>query len=211
MNTLKIFAKKLNQQMRIHDLNQMDISQKIGVSKATVSGWCRGEKFPRIDKIEKLALLFGVEKSELIEETKVTPDFAAFPILGDVAAGYDRYAVEDWDGPLVRIPIEDLHGRPASDFFALRVSGNSMFPQYVDGDLVLVLRQATLNRSGDTGVLLYNDDDVTIKKVEYVMGEDWLRLIPINPNYEPILIENEALEHCRVLGIPWMLIRYLEE
>lgn len=43
MDTVKIFAKNLNDQMRLNNMNQIDISEKIGVSKATVSGWCRGE------------------------------------------------------------------------------------------------------------------------------------------------------------------------
>ena len=46
--------------------------------------------------------------------------------------------------------------------------------------------------------------------MEYKEGEDWLNLIPINPNYEPVRIEGEALEHCRVLGIPKLLIRELD-
>ena len=53
-----------------------------------------------------------------------------------------------------------------------------------------------------------NDDEIsTLKKVEFVKGEDWLRLVPINPNVPPILIEGEDLEHCRVMGVPKLLIR----
>ena len=39
------------------------------------------------------------------------------------------------------------------------------------------------------------------------MGEDWMKLIPINPQYPPMMIENEALEECSVLGVPRMVIR----
>lgn len=33
-----------------------------------------------------------------------------------------------------------------------------------------------------------------------MQGEDWLELVPINPEYETRRIENEDLEHCHVLG-----------
>ena len=82
-----------------------------------------------------------------------------------------------------------------------------MYPVYHDGDLVLILRQETFNYSGQVGVVVYDDNMGTLKRVEYVMGEDWMRLVPINPTYPPIMITGEKLEHCRVLGIAKMVIR----
>lgn len=137
----------------------------------------------------------------------ITESTTTFPVIGDIAAGYDFPAYEDWAGDTIEIPDTYLKGHDKSKFFVLRVKGNSMFPMYHDGDKVLILKQSTLNYSGEVGAILYNDDCGTLKKVEYKEGEDWLNLIPINPNYEPVRIEGEALEHCRVLGVPRLLIR----
>ena len=82
-----------------------------------------------------------------------------------------------------------------------------MYPLYHEGDKVLILKQSTLNHSGDIGAIVYNDELVTIKKVEYAPGENWMRLIPINPEYKPQQIEGEDLAHCAVIGIPKLLIR----
>ena len=60
-----------------------------------------------------------------------------------------------------------------------------MYPLYMDGDKVLILKQSTLNRSGEIGAILYNGDNATLKKVEYVEGEDWMKLVPVNPEYPP--------------------------
>ena len=205
--------------------NQMtleEVAQLTGVTRQTIQKY-ENEIITNIpsDKIEAIAKALRTTPSYLMgwedeKGVKMTlPDdmagVATFPVIGDVAAHLDSMAAIDWNEDTVRVPVEDLRGRPASDFFALRVSGDSMYPQYQDGDLVLVLKQATLNRSGDVGVILYNSEEATLKKVEYVMGEDWMRLVAINPNYPPKMIENEELEKCRVLGIPWMLIRYIEE
>lgn len=150
------------------------------------------------------------ENSYLLPQPTITENTTTFPVIGDIAAGYDFPAYEDWTGDTIEIPDTYLKGHDKSEFFVLRVKGNSMFPMYHDGDKVLILKQSTLNYSGEIGAILYNDDCGTLKKVEYKEGEDWLNLIPINPNYEPVRIEGEALEHCRVLGVPRLLIRELD-
>ena len=144
-----------------------------------------------------------------LPQPTITESTTTFPVIGDIAAGYDFPAYEDWAGDTIEIPDTYLKGHDKSKFFVLRVKGNSMFPMYHDGDKVLILKHSTLNYSGEVGAILYNDDCGTLKKVEYKEGEDWLNLIPINPNYEPVRIEGEALEHCRVLGVPRLLIREL--
>jgi repressor LexA len=100
-----------------------------------------------------------------------------------------------------------LHGRHPQDYFMLRVKGDSMYPLFNDGDHVLVLRQSTMDRSGQVGVVIYGDEAGTLKRVEYVDGEDWMTLRPINPQFPPITIRGEDLEHCRVLGVTKMVIR----
>lgn len=139
----------------------------------------------------------------------ITEDFVTFPVIGDIAAGYDHTGVEDWNGDTAEIPVSYLKGHDKKDFFVLRVKGSSMYPMYHDGDKVLILKQSTLDHSGEVGAIIYDDEFATLKKVEYTNGEDWLKLVPINPNYEPEMIENERLEHCRVIGVPRLLIREL--
>ncbi|NBH79182.1 hypothetical protein D3Z52_13615 [Clostridiaceae bacterium] len=89
----------------------------------------------------------------------------------------------------------------------MRVRGDSMYPDYRDGDLVLILLQSTLNRPGEVGVICYGGEDMTLKRIDYIPGEDWLDLIPINPMYPPKRIEGPDLEYCRVIGIPRLLLR----
>ncbi len=137
----------------------------------------------------------------------ITDDVISFPVLGEVAAGYDHIAAQDWEGERVDLPAAWLHGLPRDNYFVLRVTGDSMYPLYHDGDIVLVKKQTTLNRSGEIGVIVYDDECASLKKVEYVPGEDWMKLIPLNPNFPPVTIKDEALEHCCVLGVPVKLLR----
>ena len=87
------------------------------------------------------------------------------------------------------------------------ITGDSMYPAFQNGDIVLVLRQSTMNHSGEIGVISYGDDEMTIKRINYVDGEDWLKLVPLNPAYPPRRIEGVDLESCHIIGIPQVLIR----
>lgn len=204
------------------DMTQGEVAQKVGVATQTIFKY-ENEIVTNIplDKLEKIAdalhssvaFLMGWEESNSPSSRYpapgVTDSFTSFPVVGEIAAGYDFPAIEDWDGEVIDVPDSYLHGRPREDYFVLKVKGDSMFPAYQDGDLVLILRQETLNYSGQIGAVLYNGDSATLKRVEYVMGEDWMNLVPINPSYPPLRITGPDLELCHVLGIPKLLIRNL--
>lgn len=46
-------------------MNQTDIAKRLNVSKQTVSDWMNGKKFPRVDKMQQLADIFGVLLSDM--------------------------------------------------------------------------------------------------------------------------------------------------
>ena len=108
---------------------------------------------------------------------------------------------------MVEVPDTYLKGRKPEDFCAMHVRGDSMYPDFRDGDIVLMLKQNTMNHSGEIGVISYGDDEMTIKRINYVDGEDWLKLVPLNPAYPPRRIEGVDLESCHIIGIPQVLIR----
>ncbi len=47
---------------------QKELAELVGVATSTFNNWVKGNKYPRIDKIEMLANYFGILKSDLIEE-----------------------------------------------------------------------------------------------------------------------------------------------
>ena len=200
-------------------LSQEELASIINVSKSTIGMYEQGNRIPKADAtLKKLAEYFNVTIDYLMGFSEnryptpaITEDYVTFPVLGDIAAGYDNIAMECWDGDTIDVPLSYLKGRPKNDYFVLRVKGDSMYPLYHEDDRVLILKQTTLNYSGQIGAILYDNDCSTLKKVEYVQGEDWMRLVPINPNYTIKTISGPDLEKCRVIGIPKMLIREINE
>lgn len=139
-----------------------------------------------------------------------TDEMVQFPVIGEIAAGFDSSIFEEDTGDYVSIPRSALSGRPASDYFVLRVKGNSMYPMYLEGDKVLILKTPSVD-SGSVAVIQYNGDEASLKKVAYVQGEDWFDMIPINPEYRPKRISGPSLMDCHILGLAKMLIRDIDQ
>ena len=198
----------------------LELANALGVREATAQRYESGEiKNLKHATVLEMARIFNCSPSYLmgwedeaalkkeLPNPNATSDFVTFPVIGEIAAGYDSVAIEDWSGETVDIPVSYFKGRAQSDFFVLEVKGDSMWPEYQEGDRVLILKQDTLEYSGQVGAILYDDTNSTLKKVEFAQGQDWLKLVPINPVFKPQRIEGEALEHCKVIGIPRVIIR----
>ena len=132
----------------------------------------------------------------------------SFEVLGSVRAGYDGMIDEVSTGEIIDLPISMISGGHKDEYFVLQVTGNSMFPRLLDGDKILCKRTDSVD-CGSLAVIIYNGDDATVKKVNFVSGEDWLELVPFNPEYETRRIEGRDLEQCRVIGKVIKLIRDL--
>lgn len=200
-------------------LTQEDIAREIGVSKQTVqkyeSGIITTISSDKIEIIAKLlrttpAKLMGWEDNTSAQSFKlfspnVTDDVVTFPVLGSIAAGYNETAIEDWSGETIDVPRSFLKGRSKSDFFVLKVHGDSMYPTYHTDDKVLILRQTFVERSGDVGAVIYDGECATLKRVE--IFDDMVRLSPLNPSYPPKELTGANLEQYHIIGVPYLLVR----
>lgn len=192
-------------------LTQRKFAEFLNVAPNTLSYWENGKFEPDTEHLSKMANYFNVSVDYLLGrddnfDRYPNEDIVYFDIIGSVSAGYDGIAVEEFTGDSIPIPRSMLHHQDKDNFFVLRIKGDSMYPQFLDGDTVLVQRCTSVD-SGSVAVVLYNGNEATVKKVVYNSGEDWLELIPANPEYAPKRIEGSDLEQCRVFGKVIMLNR----
>ena len=66
----EIFAQNLRRFLNSRGMQDKDLCEIAGASQTAVSDWLNAKKYPRIDKIERIANYFGVPKSSLIEDSK---------------------------------------------------------------------------------------------------------------------------------------------
>ena len=73
MDNKNIFSINLKRYMKENDKSRREVCEALGVSYYTFSDWVNGKKYPRMDKVEKLANYFGILKSDLIEDKRRQP------------------------------------------------------------------------------------------------------------------------------------------
>ena len=197
----KIFAKNLKYYMELNNKSRVDVCSDLDIPYSTFTDWCNGNIYPRIDKIEMLANYFEIKKSDLVEDNtnkkENNSNSAVVFVYGSIPAGIPMECIEDIIDT-EEIPVEMLKG--GKQYFGLKVKGNSMEPEYLDGD-TLILEKADDCESGDDAVIMVNGNDGTFKRV--FKNENGIILQPLNPSYSPMVYSNEQIEKLpvRIIGI----------
>ena len=85
-------------------------------------------------------------------------------------------------------------------YFGLKVKGDSMYPEYLDGDTLILLKQEDCE-SGEDCVVMVNGNDGTFKRV--FKNENGIILQPLNNSYQPMIYTNEQIENLpvRIIGV----------
>lgn len=175
--------KRLKELRLKNDLTLLDIANLLGVKEATVQRYESGEiKNVKHEFVTILANLFNVSPAYLMgwddwNEVQLPSRTINVPILGSVPAGVPIEAIEDILGHVEL----DANLAASGQFFALKISGDSMSPEIKDGDVVIVRRQPELE-SGEIGVVYVNGYNATCKKV--LKNESGVILQPLNPSYD---------------------------
>jgi repressor LexA len=120
----------------------------------------------------------GAARSLKVFARHETPGQVPLPILGQVRAGTPVEAIENIEDHLV---VDPTLGKGAE--YALRAKGDSMAPEILEDDLLLVRRASDAN-NGATVVAHVGADDATVKTLRKANGQAWLEAV--NPKYPPI-------------------------
>ena len=73
---LEVFASNFSRFLAESGKSQSDIARALGVATSTVSDWKAGRAYPRMEKIQALAEIFGITKSDLVEERDLKKEAA---------------------------------------------------------------------------------------------------------------------------------------
>ncbi len=189
-----MLSKKLKQLRKEYMLTQVELAHRFGVTQQAIAKWEAGRALPEPETISRIAGFFGVTADHLLDMTDTfiaVGPVSNVRIIGAVKAGYDAFALE-----------EDLGSAPAAvkDGTAYRylvVKGDSMAPYIREGDLALVRLQPDL-QNGDLGVVIYGDNEATLKKYYYSDGA--VTLVPFNDAYKAVTLRGRELERLMIFG-----------
>lgn len=198
----RIIAAKRREQ----GLTLEEVGERVGVAKSTIQRYEAGLiTTPKIAVIESIARALSLEPSVLTGKKAAVPSNAeavssaeskvAIPILGEVAAGSGAFADSNVLGYIME---EGSRLSGAEEYAYLVVKGDSMYPEFKDGDKVLIKCTPTAEQ-GDYAVVMVDDDNGVVKRLEY--GNGYLTLHSVNPMYPPRRFEGKEMLRIRIFGI----------
>lgn len=201
------FANRLDTAIRIKNIKQIELSEKTGIDKSLISNYLSGKYKAKQNNVYILAKALNVNEAWLMgydvpmERTyssdNSVPTSAVVHIYGTIPAGVPMECIEDIIDT-EEIPADMLKG--GKQYFGLRVKGDSMFPDYLDGD-TLIIEKTENCESGNDCIVMVNGNDGTFKRV--FKNETGIILQPLNPTYAPMVYSNEQILSLpvKVLGV----------
>lgn len=202
-----------------------DINKLCKISQSYISLMENGKRRPSPIILKKLSTLYFIDCNDLYEKAgydelieynidkniqplnKKTETTATVFVYGTIPAGTPLECIEDIIDT-EEIDLDMLRG--GKQYFGLKVKGDSMFPEYLDGD-ILILEKVEDCESGDDCVVMVNGNDGTFKRVFKNEEQKTITLHPLNMNlgkdgkplYEPITFTNEQIENLpvRIIGV----------
>ena len=160
----------------------------------------KGEVKPLMSTLEDIAKALNINVDFLINENNsVSNNIIKIPVYGYIPAGIptemiDNSYIEDYE----EINEELLKG--GNQYFGLKVKGDSMYPEFRNGD-TLILKKQDSCENGDFCAVSINHTESTFKKV--LKKENGITLQPLNPIYEPMFFTNKEVEDLpiTILGV----------
>lgn len=194
------FSESLDALMTQANISNLALSKAVGTTDVSIMRWRKGNAVPSLDNAVKIAEFFGVSLDQMsglninVEQERYT----RIPVLGDVSAGTLELA-NLLTGVYISINRNALDGYPREECFALRVSGDSMEPNYPDRSYVIVHQQQQCH-NGEHVIVL---DDLTGENTfkRYERFDDRIELIPLNDKYKPLVFRKQEINRIKIQGV----------
>ncbi len=193
---MKKVGEYLKEKREARDMSLRDAAKAADISHQHIKDIEEGKKVPAFDRVMNLLKAYHADAQEFLQATgylpvNVTPTelpkTRTVPLVSWVIAG----KWEDSRGAFQPGDIEawidtDVKG---ADVFALTVKGDSMEPEFQDGDVIIVNPHIKPD-SNDYVVVRNEEDEATFKQLKKYGKERVLH--PLNPKYEDIRLSEEV-------------------
>ena len=205
------FAERFCEALRLRNMTAAELSRKLDINEGTISQYKKGLYEPKQKRTEAIAKTLNVSVAWLMGGDVPIQDVATSgndklnplpqenifmrPLYNSVAAGLGMVA----DNSIVTY-VPTYIGNPLEQeqYFWINVQGDSMSPLIDDGSKILIKKQDSVD-SGQIAVVLIDDEDAVVKKVNY--GKSWIELISVNPYYPPRRFGGADIQRVRVVGL----------
>jgi SOS-response transcriptional repressor LexA len=209
------FKDRMKQRMDALGLRATDVSERVKVSRATVTFWMNGTNGAKGKNLLLLAELLQCSPTWLETGTgeppsdgeNISPTFRPFkkavsyPVISWVAAGKRAEAPQDYISGADKWFESDQNA--GEHGYWLEVKGKSMMsdssPSFMPGTYVLVQPEGFDLISGKYYIAEHRDGERTFKQYVYDAGKEYLA--PLNPAFETIQVKDDWEFIGRVIDV----------
>ena len=202
MEINKYAGKRIKTLREKHNLTQQQLADKLNINQQSLARYELDQRTIKVDFLLKLCQLFNVELNYFVPNNvipiELDEEVTKIPVLGYIPAGIPFEAIEDVI-KYIDIPKEWLYGN--QEYFGLLIDGNSMFPKYQNGDIVIFQKcEDPIKCNNKDCAVMVNGNDATFKK--FFFNNNGVILQPYNSEYEiKSYLPNEVEElPIKVLG-----------
>lgn len=182
---------KIKEWIKISSINISLLAKKSGLSRQYIYQILQDKiKSISTDTYRSLCNALNKPLYDNIENVKITKTTTKIPVYSTIPAGVPTEMIDDsFIDNYEEIDSEML--RSGSKYFGLIVKGDSMSPEFRNGD-ILILKQTPTCENGDFCAVSINCTECTFKKV--IKEQNGIVLQPLNPSYTPQFFTNEQIE-----------------
>ena len=188
-NITAIIAQRIKQGLIRANMKPIELSQITGISKSQISNYMSGRYAPKQDGIYLIAKALDVSPNWLMG---IENPNKIINVYSSVHAGILSEMIEDI------VDTEEITEEMINsdkDYFGIKVKGDSMYPEYIDGD-TLIIEKTSFCNSGDDCIVAINGDEAFLKRV--YINDNSITLQALNPKYEPLLYTKEDIDKLPV-------------
>ena len=189
---------------------QTALAKKSCVAQSTIGRILRREVNPTSANLERLAKALGMPLAELAamaqdneadkrptERPDALDPSRRIPLISWIQAGAFAESVDNYQPGDAEAWVAQPNRRCGHKTFALRVTGESMEPDYQNGDIIYVDPDVAAEHGKDVVVRLDERNEVTFKKL--VIEDERRYLRPLNRNWPTQIIDLPP--DARIVGV----------
>ena len=196
-------GEKLKKSREAKGFTQKELAEKSGVSQGTISLLESNNRRFMQDSIEKILEILGLKEEDFfgsgLSPVAISHEIhpRPIPVISWVHAGAFVECFDSWP-PGVSGEGDPVYSyvKTGPNAFGLKVSGDSMFPRIMQGDIVIV--DPAIRCDNGSICVVWVNADVSIKL--FWDHETEIVLKPMNDKYPDTIIQKDSKVDFRVIG-----------
>lgn len=210
----EIMGKNIQKYMKKKNIDRHKLSDDLNVKYTTLSDWINAKTYPRIDKIELMANYFGIQKSDLVEDSSTLKNkvihfqnsnsynYFDTGLSAGMLMEVDPFTRDDTE----QIVLSDvIMGKYAGDkdIFISHVNGESMNRVIPNESLIAIKKFQSINDLTNGDIVVFQDGgDMSIKRF---YNDPNSKIITFSPDsydvsFRPINYRYEDFGSVKIVG-----------